>query len=1017
MGVLGSIKHAVHHLTHSIHHFFGSTIGAITSLIASVGSIVAFATGHPEIGYALAGYSFLSSIFSQPDVPDLGTDIVDNGFLVNKQGEIGKPIPIIYGINRVGGNIVFQSVGGENNKYLYQVIALGEGQTGKILDVYFDDNSLFPAKIVNKSSTNYKYKLKPNITNIKAKICFTYINQVPQIKHYCSWNEQTGGLDCGYEVVYKEQKVRVTKDITLSLGETKTISNSKTYKVCDNPDDIVDCHSYTITKDLADVSLYKDYYGNVYFEITTKESSISIQNVSITAYSTDNGDSYFSIDKKLFDKVDFLYFDGVDLYKLDKSNSSSTWTKVDSSDSLFQEFVSKGFMKTDSSSSAFNKLQDNKISLFFSRLSYNRDVFKNVPNITVKLEGKIDDNGNLITNPVDVLYDFLTNERYGLGISKDKIDDDWYNLSKEYCDFKNFEFNGLIINGKAGDIIQNILNHFRGDLVYRFGKYEIRFRDVDYEISKGLLYPDIVEIEPDNQSFNINYSDIFSMYDQIKITFINPTLDYKSDTLLIPDSVEVNGHIPNQSSLILQGCDKQQAKVLGTYFLERSRLSLTVNFSIPYKYIDLDIGQLFFLKNDRYGIKNELFRVIDKRIDYQNKLIQITAIKEDRKLYDDVYEPDIYNVDITQLPNSLDIWYDQTYVGNIKALAKSHISDIENSDGDLVFIRDFMIISPISRAFNSYYSTHDLGDNESSSAFSNKIKIFDLYSHSNNRTIYLYHCGYSISIYNDKAFMFTPPYTYNNGSVYNGDSLLIDGVSFREIPLISPDENSNVMYFTNISTPVFFYNTASANFLNTGEYAFVALQAVKDSNGNLESLNYRYARMDKGWGELFYTGNLDIKSLGSNLIINPLVFSYDYYPNSAYNGEGSFIYSITNNKFYLLHRSKDVTGVIDVSSIFSDMQFGYSLEFVATKVDSSSAYLYYINNEYRLVRVKLFDSMKLSDASKIEKTVLDKTGMENGKVSWRYDRGNYTIFMTENRNVYKFDKETEEIEPLFIWGE
>ena len=74
------------------------------------------------------------------DMRDQQQDMVDQyqGTLVNKQSNIAQ-IPIIYGQRKVGGTRVFVATSGTDNKYLYVVLVLCEGEVSSIGDVYIND--------------------------------------------------------------------------------------------------------------------------------------------------------------------------------------------------------------------------------------------------------------------------------------------------------------------------------------------------------------------------------------------------------------------------------------------------------------------------------------------------------------------------------------------------------------------------------------------------------------------------------------------------------------------------------------------------------------------------------------------------------------------------------------------------------------------------------------------------------------------------------------------------------------
>lgn len=679
-------------ITKPFKKLFSGTVGKVLQLATLVGAIVAFASpGWNWLGYLLLGASSAIGYFGGIQTPSLDFGIKDNGHLLNTQGKIDEPIPLIYGTCRTGGNLVFIKTSGTDNKYLYQAMVIGEGNLGNIMDIQLDDTSLFPIEITDKKSNNqWIVILKNDITNVKGsiKITFSY-SYTTGYKTYWKFDENGNYIQITEPVT---KTVTATKDLSydVSKGNTQNITYTYTYYT-----DEYWGTSQTNTIDIATVSLQENDIGELELIINANTTYNSIiEEVRVDSYSEDNGTTWYNIDKKKMDKIDAIYFDGLNLYKLDKTASTSTWTSIDYTDSLFQEFVDNGFMVetydgTDKYFKAMQMLWSRKVALLLTKLTYDRDVWKNVPNITVTIQGRkgttpfIQDDTLEITlpffagitftvdiktehifhNPVEVLFDYLTNSTYGMNIPVEKLDIEldengkaiggsWKNAF-DYAEMKGFVFDGIIKSGRTDEIISMILNHFRGELIYHLGKFKLLFRDMPVEIESGLVYPDVIELEEGNDSFKITYPDITDMYDQVEVTFINPSINYKTDKLLIPETVEL-GRNPNKMNLSLHGCNYTQAKLLGTYFLERSRLGTVISFVTSHKYIDLQVGQLFRFTNEQWGIKEQWFRCTSIKPNIDGT-IQIDAIIEDENLYNDTYEPNIYDIDITEMPSPTDI--------------------------------------------------------------------------------------------------------------------------------------------------------------------------------------------------------------------------------------------------------------------------------------------------------------------------------------------------------------------------
>ena len=121
-------------------------------------------------------FSFLLAPFGAPDMPDAPqADQAAQGVTISKQGT-NQAIPIVYGYRRVGGIIVHAETGSDNNKYLWVVWAISEGEIEGIKRIIVDDLAM---PLPNEYSTFkaggfYADGLKYDVPNgrFKSRILF-----------------------------------------------------------------------------------------------------------------------------------------------------------------------------------------------------------------------------------------------------------------------------------------------------------------------------------------------------------------------------------------------------------------------------------------------------------------------------------------------------------------------------------------------------------------------------------------------------------------------------------------------------------------------------------------------------------------------------------------------------------------------------------------------------------------------------------------------------------------------------
>ena len=121
----------------------GDVVGGVTRGLSNISSFWSKYQGWftaISIGIQIIGW------LNKPRMPD--TPNMDNvpeqnakGVLLNKQSANG-PIPVIYGKRKVGGTLAFLETSGDDNEFLYMIIALCEGQVESCEKIWVDDKQV-----------------------------------------------------------------------------------------------------------------------------------------------------------------------------------------------------------------------------------------------------------------------------------------------------------------------------------------------------------------------------------------------------------------------------------------------------------------------------------------------------------------------------------------------------------------------------------------------------------------------------------------------------------------------------------------------------------------------------------------------------------------------------------------------------------------------------------------------------------------------------------------------------------
>ncbi|HQP29942.1 MAG TPA: phage tail protein [Deltaproteobacteria bacterium] len=273
------------------------------------------------------------------------------------------------------------------------------------------------------------------------------------------------------------------------------------------------------------------------------------------------------------------------------------------------------------------------------RLTYDQAYFSSVPSRTVLFKGRLlydfrTDATAWSDNPVLALYDYVTHARYGMGWAAAKIDIPSWTAAANYCDAKGWKLNLKLTGNEAGgDVIDTILDHFRGNLVWRGGKYVLRYADLNYEASvMSITDEHILRDAQGAAAISIGQPGRSSKPDAVRVTFVDPDKDYATDSFIVgeDDGVVIDLRLP--------GCtDRSMAGALATYELERARLDRTITLTGRDDCVILEPYDVTNLTSTAMRISGQLMRALscDLRSD---GLVELTLLYESRQLYNDVYD-------------------------------------------------------------------------------------------------------------------------------------------------------------------------------------------------------------------------------------------------------------------------------------------------------------------------------------------------------------------------------------------
>lgn len=331
------------------------------------------------------------------------------------------------------------------------------------------------------------------------------------------------------------------------------------------------------------------------------------------------------------------------------------------------------------------------VALVYFVFKFNSDVYNSVPNVTLEIDGKkiarVDslstkysvayrgtDPGEIVytepaapfkdswgANPADVVYDYLTNTRFGKGIAASHINIDSFIDARRYTkQTVNTSFGGVteyyvryMINGHCEpddtmyNNIKRILSCFQGYLVFSNGQYYLKLNKEVVDPVTGIEYPHLVGGNPVNPQtdqtlldslFQFNESNMIGKYDvqlaskanrfnRMKLTYYDERSDY-NPSIEYYDSpayrLRDNDQVFEREVELPMVTDQRNALTLAGIILNQSRNQTAINFQAVYSALQVEVGDVVCISIENMGWTQKLFRVMSMAINLDGT-IDITA--------------------------------------------------------------------------------------------------------------------------------------------------------------------------------------------------------------------------------------------------------------------------------------------------------------------------------------------------------------------------------------------------------
>jgi hypothetical protein len=381
---------------------------------------------------------------------------------------------------------------------------------------------------------------------------------------------------------------------------------------------------------------------------------------------------------------------------------------------------SSSLLSTLSSWGANHKLSG--LAYLAIRFKWNQDVFSGVPKIQAKVQGKkvVSYNSSLVaqtaaysTNPAWCLLDYLTNTRYGKGLSINEINLQTFYDASQICltqvtpysggsDINIFDCNTAIDTSiNIIDNVRELLKGCRGYLPYTAGKYELIIETTG-TASITLTEDDILG------GYNLASPDKNNKFNRVIVSFVNPERNYQIDETQwppiddsgLPSADQHENMKTADGGYLLEGrydfktiTNVYQAQEMAEIILRRSRESLTLSINVAFNSYDLAIGDIVNITHSSLGFSAKPFRVLSLTFN-EDFTIGLNLVEHQNSHYTWATKTQAAVIPTTNLPNPF----------SIQPPASVTLSDqlVEYNDGTVIVALDILVgASPDS--FVDYY--------------------------------------------------------------------------------------------------------------------------------------------------------------------------------------------------------------------------------------------------------------------------------------------------------------------------
>jgi len=324
-----------------------------------------------------------------------------------------------------------------------------------------------------------------------------------------------------------------------------------------------------------------------------------------------------------------------------------------------------------------------------------------LPQMTFKMK-------NTLNNPGDVLYDYLTSDRYGAALSNADLNvtsitgsantsmkgygaesisyRDQSNVSQTHS---RYSINGVLSTFDTCSTNIDKICQASGT----FFTYDVKngeFAAIPNRALSSAEKANCLVYNDDNivSKIDISSTELYALYNAVEVEFADSTRKDQQNTVKV--ETPAGDRNPNEPDNVLNYRlemvnDNMRAETLANIDLNQSRVGTVIQFSADYSGMQTDVGDVIKLTNSLYGWTDKLFRVMRcTEVSTPEGMVTVTisAIEysDDYYVQADIQQtPADLPIDIPKLPIIGPIYLPQIYqgtYGNVSALPGSTFGNV-----------------------------------------------------------------------------------------------------------------------------------------------------------------------------------------------------------------------------------------------------------------------------------------------------------------------------------------------------